>query len=152
MLWNLYAQSLLDDSQRWPWCHIPFLLWNPKLALCEGFLHICKVLTQLLSNLSWPHNCRCFPLSSQLTFPKPCITVAAASSAVSCLSSNGFPQKGHRHWSWSLTLLYFIAKLKELHSHLNIPVRDLALPLTLFWRWMNRISVADSETQSVSSY
>lgn len=151
MLWNLYAQSLLDDSQRWPWYNIPFLPWNPQLALCESSLCICKMLTQLLSNPSWSLNCRCFPFSSQLTFPKPCITVAAASSAVSCLSSNGLSQKGHRYWSWSLTLLHFIAKSKELHSHLNIPARDLALPPTLFWRCRNRISVADSETQSVCS-
>lgn len=55
-------------------------------------------------------------------------SLAAASSAVLCLSSNGLPQNRHRYCSLSLTLLHFIAKSKELHSHLNIPVRDLALP------------------------
>lgn len=75
---------------------LPFVRAFPTSAKC----------TAPLTALFWPHNCRCFPLSSQLTIPIPCISVAAVSSAVSCLSSNGLPQNRHRYCSWSLILLY----------------------------------------------
>lgn len=139
MLW-IFMLSLLDDSQRWSWCHIPFLpdMKSTACPLWGLFAHLQSASTAPIKPL----------LTTQLQVLPPFITthlsqalhhckVAAASSAVSCIFSNGLPRNKHRLEPHSPSLF---SKVQGTTLPFKHPSQRLVLFLpTLFWRWMNTI-------------